>query len=342
MYASSNRIIYDCDLCDSLIPEAKGFGWLVKEEADVSDTISEIKAIVSEKHKEMMKMAKALESDSLKKTCENIWNFLYYHIQYSRETDEQVHEPARIWKERKRGVDCDDYTIMASCILTCLNIPHKLRLAEYKNKGAYTHIYVVVPYSGKSKKYFTIDAVKDKFDDEHPFTDKFDVDMKLIRLSGIDEMDDIDLNFDSSFIEDRRRFVQEQIQRLKNLTKDQIVALHNFLYSKTQDTYLIEYTNKDGLPIFESVVTDDTIKNLESVGMLGKEDKIFKEMSRPKFLSKEWWKKNGLLVGVVGGVVVFGTAIVISFIQEGNSEEEEEPKRKVEGLSELRGLKPLK
>jgi hypothetical protein len=183
---------------DHLIPKADGKTVIIKEDAGVQDTVRQIKKIVKNYHYQLAELAKVLKGDSLYQTCKNIFDFCYTHINYKLDDEgtEQLHTPARIWALRKRGIDCDDYTIFISCLLTCLGIPHKLRLAEYADKGYYQHIYVIVPI-GKDT-YMTIDPVKDHFNDEHntqemPLTGKEDVNMQLQQLSGIGNTEDIDL-----------------------------------------------------------------------------------------------------------------------------------------------------
>ena len=69
---------------------------------------------------------------------------------------EQLRRPATTWKDRKTGVDCDDYTIFIASILYDLGKPFEFRITKY-SKPNYQHIYLIVPL--KNKEYVTIDPV---------------------------------------------------------------------------------------------------------------------------------------------------------------------------------------
>jgi|GEM_PF-1794593 len=142
--------------------------------ADVMTTLELMAKIVTDTKNQTKAIAQVLKGDSLLETTNNIWNFLYDHVQYKLDDQglEQLRSPNRLWADRKTGVDCDCYSITISSILTNLNIPHSLRIAEYSHKGYYQHVYVVVPISKNS--FITIDPVLDQFNEEKTFTKKHD------------------------------------------------------------------------------------------------------------------------------------------------------------------------
>lgn len=166
---------------------------LIKVDADLSDTMKRINYMLPRYHGQAQGVAKIFKQEAggdVYLVCKKIWEFIYTHVQYRLDDEgtEQLRTPDRIWADRVKGVDCDDYTILISSILIRLGIPHKLRLAEYENKGYYQHIYVVVPHKGKE---IIMDCVKDRFNQEHPYTHikdtniKIDYDMNLFELHGI-------------------------------------------------------------------------------------------------------------------------------------------------------------
>ena len=171
---------------DYLFPQANGNEKTIKWNANVYDTLDFIPKIVYETLNHTQALSKLLKGKSVYETCNNIWDFVYHHIQYhhDKEGTEQVRSPARSWMDRVRGVDCDCYTVFVSSILTNLHIPHTYRITKYHNKDYYQHIYPIVPTT--DGKYITIDAVVNKFNHEEPFTNKKDTPMNLSYLNGID------------------------------------------------------------------------------------------------------------------------------------------------------------
>jgi len=152
-------------------------------DGSVEQTINEMKKVVRKTLHQTKKIAPALKGSSKMETSRNIWNFVYNHIQYKKDHPlrEQLRTPARSWKDRLTGVDCDCYSILISSILTNLNISHSFRIAAYK--ADFQHVYVVVPDGAKE---IIIDCVADSFNYEVPFTKKKDFTvMNGTALNGI-------------------------------------------------------------------------------------------------------------------------------------------------------------
>lgn len=154
-------------------------------DGDTYTTIREMEKWIRRYQSQTATLAPVLQGPSLEATCRNIWEFAYRHFQYREDKDgvEQLRSPLRAWKERTAGIDCDCYTILISTILLNLRIPHKLRKAKYKGGADFQHIYVVVPRPGTSR-YFTIDPVLDQFNQEEPYSGKYDLPMLIQGLNG--------------------------------------------------------------------------------------------------------------------------------------------------------------
>lgn len=169
-----------------LFPKPQGEEVEIKRDADVSATVAFIPQVVFETLSDTNKIAKLLKGNTINETCENIWHFVYNHIQYAKDKDgvEQIRRPARAWHDRTRGVDCDCYTVFISSILTNLNIPHLYRITKYKNRNNFQHIYPIVPNNHGG--YITIDCVVNEYNYEEPYTEKKDTAMKLHYLNGIE------------------------------------------------------------------------------------------------------------------------------------------------------------
>ena len=190
------REIKDGSKYDSYFPKSMGNDKMVvkNREAEVDDVVHLMQKVVWKYQADTEQIAKILKADTLKETITNIWNFLYYHIQYKLDTPnlEELRRPARLWND-KAG-DCDDFSITASSILTNLQIPNSFRITKY-NKAHFQHIYVIVPHS---KGYYIIDPVLSLANYEKPFTEKKDFNMNLnginvAVLDGLGQSDNSDL-----------------------------------------------------------------------------------------------------------------------------------------------------
>ena len=185
---------------DKIMPRSIEQDSVIRSEgkARLHHTINLIKQIVPETKSDTKLLANHLKGSDLKSTCKNIWDFVYNHIQYARDKTgvEQVRRPSRAWADRKKGVDCDCYSVFISSILTNLGIPHKLRITKYGGKQHFQHIYPIVPHG---RTHITMDCVTDQFDYEVPFSGFRDFDMDdpspvgeingLQEISGVDSLD---------------------------------------------------------------------------------------------------------------------------------------------------------
>lgn len=156
---------------------------IIIEDGEVDETVDLMKKVVWKYISDTKQIATYLKGSTHRQSCENIWNFLYHHVQYKLDKKglEQLRRPNRSWAERKTGIDCDCFSIFVSSILTNLKIPHRFRITKY-NRDVYQHVYVVVPIPGTAK-YYTIDCVLSQFNYEKPFKQQKDFDMSL---KGID------------------------------------------------------------------------------------------------------------------------------------------------------------
>lgn len=119
------------------------------------------------------KLAKKLQGKTVFETVNNIYGFLYHHIQYKVDGQlQQLRSPACAWKQRYTGVDCKSYTIFAMCLLRNMGITAAIRQVRQPGSNAdlWTHVYAVVPIDQRSTnfpkdlkdkgKYLVIDATR--------------------------------------------------------------------------------------------------------------------------------------------------------------------------------------
>ncbi|GGA90003.1 transglutaminase-like domain-containing protein [Puia dinghuensis] len=185
MEATHKRVIQDGLAYDRFFPRAEGGVYTVRENASLEDTVAFIPKVVYRHLDQTRAIAEQLKGRSRYDTCSNIWDFVYHHIQYEKDKKgfEQIRSPARAWHDRRRGVDCDCYSVFISTILLNLGIPHLLRITKYR-QDFFQHIYPVVPVASGE---IIIDCVTNDFNYEVPYSAKKDFPMDLQFLNGIDD-----------------------------------------------------------------------------------------------------------------------------------------------------------
>ncbi len=179
-----------------LIKKASGTDVFIKN-GNVLETVESCIDIIAEHHREVEGLAEMLQTDNLKETCRNIFDFSYKYLQYHKDKDgtEQLRTPARSWLDGQMnykqkgnslaGIDCDDYSIFVGSILKCLAIPFKLRITKYDGRQNFQHIYVFVPAIGDSEDEIIIDPVLSKFDYQKPYSfEKSDFNMSPLQMVG--------------------------------------------------------------------------------------------------------------------------------------------------------------
>lgn len=305
----------------------KGNEVVLIPDGDVYDTLKLMKQVVNQTLSQTAAIAKELEGASLEQTCRNIWNFLYTHIQYKKDhaKREQLRTPARSWRDRATGIDCDCFAIFISSILTNLGIKHTFRMAGYK--GDFQHVYVVVPIDGKSlsvrNNYYVIDPVVDRFNYEVPFKKKHDHKImgKVTMLNGFGSAD---------------CSTKPEIYRLRKFVDTQEVILFGYVPTKllldteripyipafdkeSEQSYYIVNTASGPVSI-PTIITKEQaeqVKNLKFVSPCACEDI---PASKKKF---PWW---WLAIGAGALILLTG-------------DDQEEVKSGLKGLAGLAGVK---
>lgn len=160
--ASSKRNIRPLSDYASLIPprtELRHDDAVRMNNATPESTVAFMHYVIRETTSDTARLAQSLKGGTLKATLQNIWNFVYQHIQYVPDSAvmEQVRRPLRTLYDQKG--DCDCYATLIGSILTNLGIPFSLRIAKYNGRSYFQHVYVVVKDGGKE---LVVDPVVDK------------------------------------------------------------------------------------------------------------------------------------------------------------------------------------
>lgn len=192
LVAKNKRRIKPGRQYDVHFPKPENLTPMINDDGSVIDTVGYCEKIVRSTLNDTRKIAPLLKGATLQATCNNVFRFIYDHIQYQEDKPnvEQLRRPARTWSDRKG--DCDCMSIFASSILTNLGIPHFFRIVKMHGRSWFQHIYVIVPKSGMNgkgdmtnrKNYIVIDPVLDNFDQEAPKIN-FKKDFEMKNLSGL-------------------------------------------------------------------------------------------------------------------------------------------------------------
>lgn len=110
----------------------------------LNDTKKLIADICRNHYRECAAIAKHLKAETKLQSAFNLWHWLHHNIryEYDREGREEVRTPSRVWADRHRGVDCDCLSVFAWCVLKCMGYNPAFELAAFRNKPAYSHIYI--------------------------------------------------------------------------------------------------------------------------------------------------------------------------------------------------------
>lgn len=129
------------------IPKAKGQRVLVKHNVSAIETVQFcLDVAIPESTLAMKPVAKEIARNthnSIETVCRKIWNAtkeIKYHLDPTGV--ELVRSAPQSWADRKKGIDCEDFSVFTSSILCNLSIRHCLRIADYGD--GWQHIYVVV------------------------------------------------------------------------------------------------------------------------------------------------------------------------------------------------------
>jgi hypothetical protein len=156
---------------------------------ELSDTVSLIKEVILKTKGDTKALAQTLKRSTPIETLRAVWNFTFDHIQYEPDEQrvEQVRRPARTWRDRKNGVDCDCLTVFIGSILTNLEIPFLIRVTKYKVQNNFEHVYPVALIGNQP---IIMDCVVHQFNYEEPYITKKDEEMKLQYLNGFEQYDE--------------------------------------------------------------------------------------------------------------------------------------------------------
>ncbi len=135
-----------------------------------TETADFIREVAGKYRGDVSRLAKQLQQKTLRDTLENIYGFVYKYIRYQKDSAarEEVRIPLRTLHDQTG--DCDCYATLIASMLEALGIPYRVRLAEYRSKGYFQHVYIIVPDRAAPRGYWVVDPVVEGFDTEEPYT----------------------------------------------------------------------------------------------------------------------------------------------------------------------------
>jgi len=174
-----------------LVPKPAGENKTVKHNANVYDTVKFIPQVVKATLNQSRQLARYLLDKDIKRTCQNIWKWIYDHIEYEKDESflEQVRTTSRLVYDQKGDCDCYTTTInglmenvrqMTGWAFQLVN-----RITKY-GADHFQHIYPIVKLPNGER--IVIDCVTEHFNYEEPYTEKKDFLMDLQLLNGIDRI----------------------------------------------------------------------------------------------------------------------------------------------------------
>ncbi|MGB7841160.1 MAG: hypothetical protein WBL21_00105 [Salinimicrobium sp.] len=210
-------------------------------EGDTFFTVDQMRAWIEKYRWQTAKLALALEGQTLQETIDNIYRFLYDHVQYQADGAlQQLRSPACTWASRKEGTDCKSFSVFASSILSNLGIKHMIRQVRqpYFYPEEFTHVYVVVPKDQSKTTYpstaptFVLDATRHE-NTEVQYLEKSDLFMPQLMHVGLNAPQDertrqIIENFDAfcnhllqnGISTDTVKAIREQVNRYTSAGQD--------------------------------------------------------------------------------------------------------------------------
>lgn len=96
------------------------------------------------KYKQVERLAAHLKDADKLQSAFNVWHWLHTNINYNYDTpgQEEIRTPARVWRDRYSGVDCDCLAVFTACLFLNMGYKPYFEIVAFNNSPTYSHIYV--------------------------------------------------------------------------------------------------------------------------------------------------------------------------------------------------------
>lgn len=122
-----------------------------------------------------------------KATIKRLYTWLRKNYSYGDDPvgKEYIRLPLKSWQDRRKGIDCEDFSLIVAAVLYQWNVSSAYRIVGYEN-NYWSHIYVVIPWS-ISNEYLVVDVVHEQFNYEDEFMKRKDFKTMPKQLAGVQE-----------------------------------------------------------------------------------------------------------------------------------------------------------
>ena len=153
---------------------------------DLKATLQEIVHVILTHKSDTEALAKHLYSSNPLTAASNVWDFMrsYLHYKLDKAGYEQIRTPARSWRDRRIGVDCEDMAIFSATVLMNMGYKPHLVIVAFNGLDSYGHIYTILGD-------IVIDGVMPRFNIHPPHITKT---MKIDILSGVSGIDGLGID----------------------------------------------------------------------------------------------------------------------------------------------------
>ena len=147
-------------------PQYIGKTMYSKDFASNNDIIKTIQNALPGAIKQSKNIALDFKGDTILQSCQNIWNYLKYKIEYEKDDDDFqiIKYPSKLINDGFG--DCKSYALFAASILSNLGIPYVIRYINQSGGTIPRHVYVVA--FDKQENEIIVDAVYSRFNAEPP------------------------------------------------------------------------------------------------------------------------------------------------------------------------------
>lgn len=99
---------------------------------------------VANSYKQVAPLAAHLKADNKLQSAFNVWYWLQDNIRYNYDGEglEEIRYPARTWKDRFSGVDCDCLAVFTYCLLLNMGYKPKFEIVAFFGNAQWSHIYI--------------------------------------------------------------------------------------------------------------------------------------------------------------------------------------------------------
>ena len=159
----------------------KGKKELIKQFQNTNDIVEAVMQQHELNRNAFNKIAESFDTGNDYDTCQKIWEFTHYKLNYKAEPELQtVKSLSKILYDgqNNKGNDCKHFSCFEAGILESLQIPFFYRFAAYNGKIP-THVYVV---ANLSRGEVILDGVLPYFDSEKSYTYKIDINPKKKKI----------------------------------------------------------------------------------------------------------------------------------------------------------------